>query len=173
MSYSKFNLIVICIVLVSMSLGCDKNKTPTDPSGTTIFYSSFENTNDLSQWYGVWLENLRSDTPNGGGKLSAYIAGYGIEPYAFTEVGSFNQDFTVSLRCRGKNMADGGVVSMYLKDDEEQIIKLAIESKEWTTYESAETLNLAKGKTLRLELNSAFTVDSAILIDMVEVFKIE
>lgn len=173
MMFTKSGSSLILFTLFVLCVGCDRNKSPNAPSSQQLFYSSFENTKDLSQWNGVWLENLRSDAPGGGGKLSAYIAGYCIKPHAYAEVGPFNNDLAVRLQCWGKNVADGGVVSMHLKNDEERIIELAIENENWTKYESAEMLNLPKGKILRLELNSAFTVESAILVDVVEVFIVE
>jgi hypothetical protein len=172
MSFSKLNLTILCVALLLLFLGCDKNKTPTDPSSNTIFYSSFENTNDLSQWYGVWLENLRSDTPSGGGKLSAYISGYTTKPHAFSDIGPFDNDINVRLSCWAKDLFDGGVVSMRVKEDSSSI-DLTITEKTWTFYESSQSLFIPKGQVLRLELNSGIAVESAVLIDLVQVHRVD
>jgi len=173
MSPHRIIVQVIAIALLAALPGCQRNTSPAGPSAGSLFFSSFEETKDISQWYGVSLESLRHDTPPDGGELSAFVSGAFVLPHAYSEFGPFETDVNVGLRCWGKSLADTGVVLLHPTDNDSTKLELKITEKKWTLYESDKNLVVRQGQKLRVEMNSAISDSGAMLIDLVDVYRIE
>ena len=63
-------------------------------------------------------------------------------------------------------------MSMRIKDDSSSI-DLIITEKSWTFYETSQSLFIPRGKVLRFELNSGIAVGSPVLIDLVQVLRMD
>lgn len=89
---------VVVIMLPAAFPGCRQDASPAGPSNESLFFSSFEDIKDLSQWFDVSLTSLRSDTPPAGGKLSSFVSDAFVLPRAYSEFGPFKSDVNMGLR---------------------------------------------------------------------------
>jgi hypothetical protein len=173
MARNRSIVLITTIAVITVIAACEKSKTLAGPSAESVFYSSFEGINDLGQWSGIGLERLRADIPPDGGELSAYISEGIVEPDAYAEVGPFDADLQVRIRCWGKDLFDGGAVTLHPKDDEQTKIEIAVIEKKWTRYDSEQSLLIPKGQKARLVLDTGKAPKAAMLIDNVEVYRVK
>lgn len=89
---------VVVIMLLAAFPGCRQDASPASTSNESLFFSSFEDIKDLSQWFGVRRSSLRSDTPPAGGELSAFVSDAFVLPRAYSEFGPFKSDVNMGLR---------------------------------------------------------------------------
>ncbi|MCD6597576.1 MAG: hypothetical protein J7L04_07815, partial [Bacteroidales bacterium] len=150
--------------IISLLSGCEKNKIETD----SIYSNSFEKEADLTGWKGYY--ELHNDAPIAGGKRSLYISGGCVVPHAYYELGPFDEDFELTIQCWGKNLDNGGGISLETEDYSSSIY-LSIQDKNWKYYTTDSTLYCPAGKKLQLSLSSGGFISSAMLIDMLEIMK--
>jgi len=72
------------------------------------------------------------------------------------------------LRCWGKNLSNGGSVSLHLEDYSGQL-NISVSDPDWTFYVCEDTLSCKAGSTLILELNSGGIFSSAMRVDQLEI----
>jgi len=150
--------------IISLLSSCEKSKIETD----SIYSNSFEKEADLVGWEGYYV--LNNDTPISGGNQSIYISGGCVIPHAYYELGPFDDDLKLSIQCWGKNLDNGGEVSLATEDYSSSIY-LSIQDSDWKFYTTDSTLFCPAGKKLQLNLSSGGFVSSAMLIDMIKILK--
>ncbi len=168
MRKKKFNTvqsvlkISILLVLLSIAYSCEKEETGPDH----IYYSSFEKKSDLTGWEGMY--ELQRNSPPSGGLQSIYISGGCLIPHAYLELGPFDEDLNLSIECWGKNLDNGGSVTLATEDYNSAIF-LSIEDESWKYYKTDSTLFCPAGKKLQISLSSGGLISSSMLIDMVKI----
>ncbi len=161
------------IAIIAVALSCQRELSPNMPTGELLYFTSFENMADLQSWWGLSETSWRTDVPPNGGAHSVLISGGCIMPHARYDIGSQDKEVVLGLRCWGKNLSNGGVVSLRWKENHKKEIRILIKEKRWMPYESTETLLLPAGVQARLELFSGGFVASSMLIDLPEVYVVE
>lgn len=157
-----FTFVFLSILTVNNIIAQEKN--------ILLYYNSFENPIDSLGWNGDLIFN--SDVPHNGGKKSIFVSGGCIVPHVWVEFGPFGKNELLIIRCWGKNLEVGGNVSLNVSGDRSNSILINIENKEWTFYESSDTLLCPAGSTVSLSISSGGYIPSSMLIDCVEIVKI-
>lgn len=160
-----------------VTMACKNTVEPVQEEHDGIIYlNSFESPADTAGWWGYGMIAFRDDVPPEGGNQSLFVAGGCIIPHAQVDLAPLEDDGYLLLRCWGKNLAIGGGASLEWFDEEHEQYKsihIGISDSVWTTYESKDTLFCPAGKSLRLHLHAGGIVSSAILVDLVEIIKVE
>ncbi len=141
--------------------------------GQVIYFNSFESPNDTVGWQGYGSRKFYSDAPPDGGKQSLYVSGACIVPHAWITLGPFDKDEYFILSCYGKNLQIGGGASIQIEGNYSKGAYVYIDKKEWTFYQSADTLFCPAGKKIMLSMGAGGIVASAILVDKLEVIKLD
>jgi hypothetical protein len=142
----------------------------TNPDETIIYSNSFESPQDTSGWNGYM--DFRSDVPSVGGKQSLYISGGCMWPHAWTELDTLDEDGYYILKCWGKDLDIGGIVYIEAEGNFQNQVNITINNKEWTYYESEDTLYCPAGKRIVLAMGAGGIVPSAMLVDLIEIVKL-
>ena len=146
-----------------IEIDSDNQTTPTTLD--TIFFSSFENSSDLADWEGFSLPTLVADAPDGAGKKSVLISGGCVVPHAFLTLPPTGKDSRVSVKCYGKNLSNGGWVSVRIGDIYPEGIMLGIGEDGWNVYRSDKPLLWPGDSPLTIHLSSGGFVSGSMLID--------
>ena len=163
MKNSIMKIFILSSLLIFV-LACEKSKIETE----SIYSNSFEKESDLVGWEGYYV--LNNDTPISGGHQSIYISGGCVVPHVYYELGPFDEDLELTIQCWGKNLDNGGGVSLATEDYSSSIY-LSIKDSNWNYYSTDSTLFCPEGKKLQLSLSSGGIISSAMLIDMIEIEK--
>jgi len=117
---------------------------------------------------------FRDDAAPDGGNQSLFISGGCVWPHAWVELGPYENNGFYKLRCWGKDLQIAGSVSIEVEGDSpRKQISIAITNKEWTHYESDQTLYCPAGKRIVLSMAAGGIVSSAMLIDKVEIVNVQ
>jgi photosystem II stability/assembly factor-like uncharacterized protein len=117
---------------------------------------------------------FRNDAAPNCGNQSLFISGGCIWPHAWIEFCPYENNGFYRLRCWGKDLQIGGTVSIEVEGDSpREQISIAITNKEWTHYESDQTLYCPAGRRIVLSMGAGGIIPSAMLIDKVEIVKVQ
>ena len=139
--------------------------------GQQIYFNSFESQSDVAGWTGNAF-SFSNDVPAHGGKKSLSISGGCVLPHARYTVTPQNTDCYLILKFRGKNLSSGGSVNLYVNKAGYKEISFDVSKKDWTLYESPDTLFCPANTSLTIEAMAGGISSSAMLIDMVEIRKL-
>jgi hypothetical protein len=163
-----FYLSILTFIVIA-GTGCPNIFEPNDD---VLYSNSFENSSDLDGWQGDGSFELRKDAPVMGGKRSLFIAGGCIVPHTYYDLRIFD-DCNLIIRCWGKNLSNGGYVSLGLIDKDFGETSIDIIDSTWKSYQSSEKLFCPSGEIIRITMNSGGFVASSMLVDLVEVVKVK
>ena len=172
----RINAIMTICVLVHFTLihGCDIMTPPVktiEPPASRVYFNSFESQGDTIGWKG--LMEFRADAPPLGGKHSVLISGGCIYPHAYYDLPVSQEDNYLIVKCFGKNLSNGGGIELDLSDnDAHHHIVIGITDTIWRSYQSRDTLYCPRNTRLRLSMSSGGIVPSSMLVDLLEVLKV-
>jgi hypothetical protein len=162
---SYFWLIVLILFLTVTS--CEKE----NDSGQLIYSNSFESQSDTAGWKG-YAFSFSNDVPKHGGKRSLSVSGGCIVPHAQYTISPQNTDSYLIFKLWGKNLNNGGGVFLDVNKAGCGSVAFNVSEKDWTLYESQDTLFCPANTSLTLGAFAGGITYSAILIDMVEIRKL-
>lgn len=162
---SNFWLIVLISSLTVTS--CEKENN----MGEQIYFNSFESQSDTVGWRG-YAFSFYNDAPLPGGKKSLSISGGCILPHAEYTISAQNTDCHLILKLWGKNLSNGGGVYLYVNKAGYREISFDVSEKDWTLYESQDTLFCPANTSLTLGIIAGGIAASSILVDMIEIRKL-
>jgi len=139
--------------------------------GQQIYFNSFESQSDTAGWIG-YAFNFANDVPKHGGKKSLSVSGGCLFPHAEYTAPPQNTDCYLILKIWGKNLSNGGGVYLYVNKAGYKEISFDVSGKNWTHYENREPLFCPANTSLTLGIMAGGISSSAILIDMVEIIKL-
>lgn len=148
-------------------ISCEKE----NDLGQHIYFNSFESQSDTVGWVG-YAFNFANDAPNHGGTKSLSISGGCVLPHAQFTVTPQNTDCYLILKFWGKNLSNGGGVNLYVNKAGYKEISFDVSDKGWTLYESRDSLFCPANTSLTFEAMAGGISSSAILIDMIEIRKL-
>ena len=168
--------IQLSIIFSFFMAGCQLNEEPEPHSGDRqlYYFNSFESaadTAELDNGY-AWVE-LMPDAPPEGGKKSLFISGGCIAPHASIKLNPLAEDGHFILRCWGKTAEIGGSVVMSVADDYPHQIGVFVQDSTWIAYETPDTLYCPAGGQLLISLSSGGFAQSSMLVDLLEVVKVD
>lgn len=164
-------LILVMILPVFSLLSCEKYADPVIPVDS-FYFTSFESSSDTAGWYGISSENRVEDAPSVGGRYSVEISGGCVIPHAYYSFLPLTEDCNFVLKCWGKNLSNGGSVSL-ITENYSGAIHISVSESSWTSYQSEDTLHCLSGDTLRLQLISGGLISSTMLVDQIELSTVE
>jgi hypothetical protein len=167
----KSNFWLIVLILPLTVISCQKENTKENSLDQQIYFNSFESQSDTVGWKG-YAFNFSDDVPSHGGKISLSISGGCILPHAQYTVSAQNTDYHLVLKLWGKNMSNGGSVYLNVNKTGYRGIGISVSEKEWTLYESQDTLFCPANTSLTLGAIAGGIMSSAILIDLIEIRKL-
>ncbi len=139
-----------------------------------IYSNSFESQQDTMGWHVGADVQFCLDAPPGGGEQSIYVSGACIVPHFWIELGPFDGEGLFRLRCWGKNLGMGGEVTIEVESEYPRpSAPIFIDKKDWTFYESKDTLNCPAGKKIILSMISGGLIPSSMLVDLVEIIRVD
>lgn len=159
---------IVFICFLSLVLfSCEKERD----IGEQIYFNSFESQSDIEGWIGNAID-FSNDVPAHGGKKSLSVSGGCVIPHAKYTVPPQNTDCFLILRFWGNNLSNGGSVNLYVNKAGYKEINFDISIKGWTLYESPDTLFCPANTSLTLEAMAGGISSSAMLIDLIEIRKL-
>lgn len=170
-SRMKSRITFVGIILV-VTVACDKSVEPEMRNVDSVYFNSFESSEDTVGWWGYGAIGFWSDAPPNGGKQSLYVSGGCIVPHATVDLNAMMTDSYIILRCWGKNLAIGGGVSLKLPGDVPRSISIVVVDTAWKSYVSPDTLFCPANQSIRLSLAAGGIAPSAMLVDLVEVIRV-
>jgi|GEM_PF-3660246 len=135
-----------------------------------IYSNSFESIKDTIGWLG-YLELYKEAAP-GNGSYSAHVSGGCIWPHAWYILSPFNEDGYFILRCWAKDLGVGGIAGIMPGNDHFKQVRISVHGNEWKYYESSDTLFCPAGESITLFLGAGGIIASAMLVDKLEIVKI-
>ena len=165
--------IFILLFFLFSFLSCEETSGPdSNHPNDSFYFNSFESSSDIAGWYGGSNINIFEEAPQGGGKQSLKVSGGCVIPHAYYKIDSLIEDCSLVLKCWGKNLSNGGSVSLYT-GSHSKIIHISITETSWTNYICEDTLICFEGSNLILELNSGGILSSSMLVDLIEITKVD
>jgi hypothetical protein len=162
------------LLVTFLVCSCKKESTtaPEALQSTPLYLNSFESSADTVGWQGFGTHTFYADAPRGGGKQSLYVSGGCQIPHAYICFQNSVPSSYVKLHCWGKRLIGGGSVSLTIMHKPLKSIYCQITDSVWTYYESTDSLFCASDDSLSLELDSGGIVAGSMLVDMIEVIKV-
>ena len=157
------------ILIFTAFVGCSDASGPTDNIGDRLYFNSFESSADTAGWTRYGSMQLEGEASPEGGRFSVRVAGGCLHPHAALHIHGPARDSYLVLRCWGRNLAIGGGVSLMRTRDFTGALHISVSDTTWTFYQSPDTLFCPAGDTLRIEMSSGGIVNSAMLVDQLEV----
>ena len=163
--------LLIPIVFILTFLSCEKENTKENTLEQQIYFNSFESQSDTVGWIG-YAFNFANDVPKHGGTKSLSVSGGCLITHAEYIVPTQNTDCYLTVKFWGKNLSNGCSVNLYVNKTGYKEISFDVSEKVWTLYESRDTLFCPANTSLTLSASAGGFISSAILIDMVEIRKL-
>jgi hypothetical protein len=158
-------------IILSMTVTSCKKESTENILDQQIYFNSFESNSDTNGWNG-YAYSFTNDAPSQGGKRSLAISGGCIIPHAQCTISAQNTDCYLVLKFYGKNLSNGGSVSLNVNKPGYGSINYGVSEKDWTIYENHDTLFCPANTSLTLSVIAGGIIYSAILIDMIEIKKV-
>ncbi len=162
---------VFCILMVA----CDDDSSSTGVTVLnkpyTVYVNSFESPSDTVGWEG--LVEFRNDAPPDGGTQSLFVSGGCVMPHAMYELEPLFEDSYLTVRCWGKRLLDGGIVHLGSQGMFYEGVSLHVSDSVWTFYESPDSIFCPANQSVYISLASGGFVPDSMLVDMIEVVRVE
>lgn len=165
-AFKIFSIFLFLIVTPSF-YSCANDRSDQGDS-KLVYFNSFESQSDTAEWDG-YAFSFNDDTPGHGGKRSLYISGGCIIPHASFILSPQPADCYLVLKCWGKNLTDGGGVTLYVDKAGYGAVSINVTEKQWTSYVSEDKLFCPANTGIVLQITSGGIASSSILVDMIEV----
>ena len=172
----KSHSVLPVFVLIVLSCGTCSCKNATEPQnklqGITLYSNSFESVSDTIGWSGYGALLLKDDAAPEGGNSSLFVSGGCMVPHAVYDLPAAESDGYYRIACWGKNLAQGGGVELKAAKASGKGVEVAVTEKDWTSYASADSIFCPVGDHLRIEMICGGIVYSAMLVDLIEVVRV-
>ena len=170
----KFRKLIykILLLIALFVAGCRLSTDGIDDTGNVVYSNSFESARDTLGWRGYGMIGFRNDPSPGGGKQSLYVSGGCFVPHAVFKIQPQLENGYYVLQGWGKNLDNGGFVELHIADSVKSI-SFDVSDKEWKFYQSADTLYSPANLQFKLNMISGGLVSSSMLIDQIQVKRVE
>lgn len=137
-----------------------------------IYQNSFESEADTSGFWCWGMIEFRNEAPAGGGERSLFVTGGCPVPHVRFNLEPLEEEGKVLLICWGKALNHGGAVSLSIGNVISPAIGIAVTDSVWTAYQAEDTLKVAKGDTLTVQLYSGGIVPASMLVDNLKIYRL-
>ncbi|NOX89664.1 MAG: hypothetical protein GXO77_11605 [Calditrichaeota bacterium] len=145
-------------------IGRDKN---------AVYYTSFEIPEDLTPWKGYASLSLFDETFPGGGKHSVMVSGGCVVPHGELQLKNRKEGY-YRLQGWAKNLSSGGNIRFFIKNfNQNGRYSIYVADNNWKFYQSADSLYCPEDSTIVVWMFSGGIVPSSMLVDELQVVKIE
>jgi len=174
MKFRKF-IYKILLLIALFVVGCRLSTDGIDDTGNVLYSNSFETAADTAGWWGWGTYNFRSDVPPKGGNQSLFVSGGCLFPHAIVTLNPPGESKLI-LKSWGKNLGNGGAVELQVGKAgtyPAETIHIIVRDSAWTNYQSADTLYCPADSVLTLSFFSGGIVASAMLVDLMQIIRVE
>ena len=160
-------LISGCILSLCFLFSCQH---ATFPTPNTIYFTSFESSNDIQGWKGFNTDYLVADPSPGGGEKSLHFGKN--EAYIDLPVNYPGKRFTINVWGKVDNVLRSCLVVLKVsgnstnKDEE---VRLFFENEDWSFLSSEKSIDCPPGKRLRIEILAGGFAGGSIFVDRLSV----
>ena len=138
----------------------------------TVYFCSFESNEEISCWESFSKISIRNDAPLGGGIQSAYVSGGCVGPHERIDLPPIDEDGYYIVQCWAKTTEGGGSINLGINGGMGQK-SVSIRENNWSFYKSDEPLYCPAGSNLTINLISGGFGRSSMLIDLIQIIKVE
>lgn len=175
--YSKKNYLKFCLLIlgVFLMMSCSQQlRQKAETTKNTVFFNSFESTQDTLRWYWTESPSFSADTPPGGGTRSLKVEGGMMLPSGTFVSQPLRNGGYFTVQCWGKSLDFGGYIELSTVADHDisEAIQAHIVEPEWQPVAADGILYCPPNKSLMLTLHAGMLVEGGILVDMLEVKKV-
>lgn len=167
MNIIKMFLIFLFLIVTPVLSSCENDQSGQGDS-KQVYFNSFESQSDTSGWEG-YAFSFNDETPRQGGKHSLSVSGGCIIPHASFTLPPQQTDCYLVLKCWGKNLTNGGGVTLYVDKAGYGAVSVNVSERQWTLYAGEDKLFCPANASLVLQITSGGIASSSILVDMIEV----
>ncbi len=173
--YSSKILIVVLGLALFLEFTCDIPSQPDDNTSSeiVIYKNSFENPADTAGFQRTGAFDLYTEAAPDGGHQSLLVQGSCIVPHVYFTLKPLTENEQLVMECWGKNLAIGGVVSLYILNQPDKALHISVQDSSWKKYTAQDTLIAAARDTLAVEMFSGGFVPSAMLVDCLKIIGIQ
>ena len=138
-----------------------------------IYYNSFETKEDTVGIKYFAGRITGDDASPGGGKRSLYVSGGCIIPHVVLPIPAQTDNGYYQLKCWGKALVRGGIVELSTdSSSKNNYISIFIEDKHWDHYQNTDSLYCPANTTMWISLISGGDNPGGMLVDQIEIVKI-
>jgi hypothetical protein len=140
-----------------------------------VFYrNSFEVPDDTAGWYGYAAIEIVEQASRWGSRYSLRVSGGCPVPHAKFDFEPASHDRQFILQGWGKaEEGTGGVTLSSRVSSTARSIGFSVNRKQWTFYQSVDTLSVAAGDTMSIQVSAGGIVPATILVDLIAIREIE
>ena len=172
-----FRVMTLFLIFLMMFLGSCNRKNPIDQGSDMFYFNSFETADDTTGWHGISSLMFEEDAAPNSGKKSLRIGGGCIQPTAYRTFSKFERNGIFRLSCWAKVREHGQAGTLVLKvmngEESVQSMSLAIDSEEWTFFQSYDFLFCMPGSRLKLEIMIGGIVPASMNLDCLAIERVE
>ncbi|MGB2868387.1 MAG: hypothetical protein WBD36_08050 [Bacteroidota bacterium] len=167
-------IVALPFIAIAILAGCKSQISDASTANSDlVYFNSFESQADTAGWFGYGQLALHQGAPPDGGLQSAYISGGCIVPHARIRLTTLPPAGTITLKCWGMNLALGGAIQLSKVNDPQSGLLIAINDTAWTAYQADGSMTYSSLDTLELEMMSGGIVSSAMLVDRIEIRRVD
>lgn len=172
MNYKDTILIIMALIILNQ-MNCDSSENPVAANKTILYHNSFESEGDISGFNGLGIIEIKNQAAPNSGENCLFVSGGCLIPHAIDTIFTSMKECSLRISCWGKTESNGGFIALYDSKDREREIGINITDSSWKTYISEFGLHCEANSSLVLELNSGGFVPGSMLVDNLEITKID
>jgi hypothetical protein len=143
-------------------------------SNKIIYYNSFETAADTAGFEGYGFYDFNTEAAPNGGNYSLYVSGGCLWPHVIVRIPVRETDGYYQLRGWGRDLEIGGVVQLHNNWPEwGESIHFSVSASVWSFYTSDSILFCPAGQPMTLMMASGGFAPSAMLVDQIEIVKLD
>ena len=143
-------------------------------SSKIIYYNSFETAADTAGFEGYGYYDFNDEPSPDGGEYSLYVSGGCIWPHVIVKIPEQKTDGYYQLRGWGRDLEIGGIVELHNRwPARGESIHFSVSDSVWLFYTSDSILFCPAGQSLTLMMGAGGIAPSAMLVDQIEIVKLD
>jgi hypothetical protein len=167
--------LVSVMLLCCVTFSCGEKCTRSVPE--IVYFISFESAEDTTGWQGITDKMFVRDPAPGAGARSLQIGGGCLQPAAYIDLPPQAGPGNYVISCWGKapRVSRPGRIVLQIAQEggEGREVQLIVDSEDWTSYKSEESLRCSEDCTLRLQVWIGGFAPAQMFVDCIKIEKVE
>jgi hypothetical protein len=172
----KISALVLVSLMVLAVLCCSRNDC--DVAGPCcddlLYFNSFESNADTVGWHGNGGIAFSRDTAPRGGSRSLSVSGGCIFPHVTYTLEPVRERGSYTIRLWAKAILQNGSVLLRIADmPGNPPVSISVDQPEWASYTTDRQICCPAGRSLVIEMDSGGFSPGEMLVDLVEVIRVD